>query len=62
MDRKKIFKEIENGNFSLQDADEKLVEKPKTQVQKPIQTPSVGVEEIIKKEVVKSSSGMYLKT
>ena len=24
MDRKKIFKEIENGNFSLQDADEKL--------------------------------------
>ena len=24
MDRKKIFKEIENGNFYLQDADEKL--------------------------------------
>ena len=46
----------------FQDADEKLVEKPKTQVQKPIQTPSVGVEEKIKKEVVKSSSGMYLKT
>ena len=45
----------------FQDADEKLVEKPKTQVQKPIQTPSVGVEEKIKKEVVKSSSGMYLK-
>ena len=46
----------------FQDADEKLVGKPKTQVQKPIQTPSVGVEEKIKKEVVKSSSGMYLKT
>ena len=46
----------------FQDADEKLVEKPKTQVQKPIQNPSVGVEEKIKKEVVKSSSGMYLKT
>ena len=45
----------------FQDADEKLVGKPKTQVQKPIQTPSVGVEEKIKKEVVKSSSGMYLK-
>jgi len=40
----------------FQDADEKLVGKPKTQVQKPIQTPSVGVEEKIKKEVVKSSS------
>ena len=44
----------------FQDADEKLVEKSKTQVQKPIHTPSVGVEEKIKKDVVKSSGGMYL--
>lgn len=39
----------------FQDADEKNVEKPKTLTERPIQTPKIGAEEKVKKEVVKSS-------